>query len=523
MIARTLLRTKLFCQLAGHLWLPIAVSAFCFALAVGSSEAAKPPNPPDYVAKIDTSTALGNFTPRNNADTLVVLIHGWNSDRSIYAQGKIDITSRSVFRTDVWDYDWNKDSAVANPFSLVAPSSAHGQYIAYQTLKGGNYKHVQLVSHSAGAFANEIAARLIKKALPDATIQQTFLDAFLPGGVENLMGVADTCIDNYYFREQVDIPLFGRTDFLKYTQQDIPKGANYDLTDVNPNPRGVLDIAADHGYPYRWYQGTVKGNLNQAAPKSNYDQYGYGFTKQVADGADNLDGFPKAWPSPAFAADKGKSRILKYNAQDKSIFSGAVKDVPKPKPQKDFVNSLSVADVIEAGGGGTVAAAEPTPGDLQLSLDDPSPSLSDFAYAEVQFDTRPLGPDAINFLQFDYLFKGGPSDGMLHVYLNSADNSNWMETGEYDAEFAVTPNAFESTTPIWLGDLTPGQYTLAFRFDSLSGDAGVQLRNFDFGNLSSVPEPATWLIASIAFIFLGWSKRARKLGLANARHTGDNA
>ncbi|MFO1447927.1 MAG: immunoglobulin domain-containing protein [Opitutaceae bacterium] len=134
------------------------------------------------------------------ARKLVVLIHGYNS-RGLFDQittaetiefQRLSNALKAALASSDWGlvlYRWERDSDTGQ--SLVPIDEAiraaeighqHGQHLGELLAKGfPDIEKVQLIAHSAGAWAGRSAARYILKNVPSCAVQVTLLDPFVPG------------------------------------------------------------------------------------------------------------------------------------------------------------------------------------------------------------------------------------------------------------------------------------------------------------------------------------------------------
>jgi hypothetical protein len=135
------------------------------------------------------------------ARKLVILIHGYNHSR-IKDQILTDAPSefknlsgylQSALGNTDWrlaHYHWEVDSDTGqigdggpytNPTAAAETSNLHGQHLGELLAKGyPNLEKIQLIAHSAGAWAARSTARYILKNLPNCAVQVTLLDPFMP-------------------------------------------------------------------------------------------------------------------------------------------------------------------------------------------------------------------------------------------------------------------------------------------------------------------------------------------------------
>jgi chitodextrinase len=135
---------------------------------------------------------------------VVVLVHGWNPKglnvEQHYDEKWIDLTNAintNMQSTPGWDlalYNWIEDAAtgptsedlyvtgIANAVASRAAGVSHALYLGDQVkARYPNLAKAHLIAHSAGNWVARGAARYLRQQFPNAEIQVTSLDAYIPG------------------------------------------------------------------------------------------------------------------------------------------------------------------------------------------------------------------------------------------------------------------------------------------------------------------------------------------------------
>ena len=230
----------------------------------------------------------------NSNRKVVVSIHGWNPQNNTFAEhygfpwsdlNTALIDARTT--TPGWDvtrYNWVADAATgpaglnsqANAVASRDAAVAHALHLAKELeSKYPNLEQVQLVAHSAGNWVARGAARYLKTRFPNAKIQVTSLDAFIPSGAfgtadggmpanlaifREMAGWSLVRLDNYYvvdvsqgFHPDSDF-IFGQTssDFAGW-QINRQLDADGDFA-----PRYDDATMNEHSGPILWYARSVE-------------------------------------------------------------------------------------------------------------------------------------------------------------------------------------------------------------------------------------------------------------------------
>ena len=463
-------------------------------------------------------------------DKIVVMFHGYNSSRAVYAGMKADVLARSN-KTTVWDYDWSADTdplVHPLPHDLISPGGAHGQAMSFFLRHNlGNYKHIQIISHSAGTFPNEFATRILN-AKTDLTIHQTFLDAFTPGGIEAQMGRFANCAEHYYNVENA----VGNLTWLPDTHDFFPHAANYDVTAFNSSVNPIVG----HSFPIGWYENTILGNAGAKVPKSMYNQWGYGFSKMVADGADGLAGFPKAWPPPLKIIDFNRRRTIAPDGKGGIKTTSYVQPTKNSGLQRKWNGSLSHAHAVDTSADmGTFAFDSAPDESLAFSMNDPTGMQSDpddFAWAAFEVPNGTVDPTPLNFVSFDYTWTtmGYTPDeavsfdaGLLTLYAVTDTEGfdpdpavdNWVQLHQIEERFSFDHGLLEASGEIFLTNLPQDLNHIAFRLDGLDQATSLSIQSLDFGyteppTLVPVPEPATGILMALTTVLLTVALRDKR-------------
>jgi hypothetical protein len=215
-----------------------------------------------------TGLVLQPPTPPNQHQNLVMVIHGWTPGSSTpYSDdaamptlaGAIDTSLQASGAWTNWDvkfYNWSPSSG-GSPQNAVRNADNIGRQLGQQIAASGQYKKVQLISHSAGTWlANGIAQELWGNT--NISLSVTFLDSYVPSAVfikgngaddyytPDLLGQSVPMVEQYFHE---NVPGTGLGNVL-------PNAVNYDITWL----QGCSGDSAwwdAHGWPIRWYTQTV--------------------------------------------------------------------------------------------------------------------------------------------------------------------------------------------------------------------------------------------------------------------------
>jgi len=242
--------------------------------------------------------ASGTIVPAS-AGKLVVLIHGYNQaslrDQLSTAETReflnLLIALRSALAGTDWvlvPYHWESDSDTGlislsfdEPTRAAEIGHQHGQHLGELLAKGfPNTKKVQLIAHSAGAWAGRAAARYILKNVPSCDVQLTLLDPFIPGVIRAppstalataVMDQFDSVegsnqlktLENYFADEVASLNglTFGTQEEFAWNR---PSDRNIRVDGTGGSP-----VYSSHAGPIQFYADTVSATLPRQIPATS--------------------------------------------------------------------------------------------------------------------------------------------------------------------------------------------------------------------------------------------------------------
>lgn len=241
--------------------LPFSIFALGVAIVVLRMNAAFAQTPTEqanapsdlYLVEIEGDSLRFQVPPSGRTCTepnLVVVTHGWY-ERQLWPAWTAMALARKVDRRQ-WRCGW---CDWRGPADCLRPSRAAtigrdiiGPQLGRQIVGlSGQWRHVHLVGHSAGAWVVHAAAEVVARQT-NADIHITYLDAYVPDGWdERVLGrlpgrsAPHVWIEHYLTR-----------DVLNLTENVLPQVHNVDITAVNPGFKG-------HKFPWHWYLATIGG------------------------------------------------------------------------------------------------------------------------------------------------------------------------------------------------------------------------------------------------------------------------
>jgi streptogramin lyase len=395
---------------------------------------------------------------------------------------------------DVYVFDWIASAWTSMPQEAFrhtedVASQAYKEVKARETLNG-EYKHVHLVAHSAGSKVVDVLAQTFKLQASPPTVQETFLDAYYPGGNHNTYGCMADWAESYVDMRPAAAPpgsiqmllgpnaINGEDAILQdiyYTNLTLSGALNIDVTQLaDPSwpptsfePGFTVDeMKADHEWPVTWYASTV-------APASAL--YGWSLSLEAVHGT---------LPSYVAGAGRGDRVCLaasggKYNCPGvgtPAFEAGpalladsqcAVSMVPLNQP----LLALMVTQQVSLTG--TVSIS---PDLSTITLKTGSP-----AWLKATLNL----PQAVDTLQFDALFTStAGAAGYLTVF---ADGQLVYARQEVNVNVGAPTNISIPT-----GSLAAGPHWFGFRLDPTNAiQSEVQLSNVQVGStgLTRAPLP----------------------------------
>jgi len=425
-----------------------------------------------------------NALPDKTAPNLAVIVHGWTSNPTIWADdfaAALDAQLTNLGTDDDWDivaFDWREDAAKdsifhiapANVDALQAQVQGHylAEHIASQTDEGG-YEFVHLFGHSLGGRVVQSAATALSQLVDGPTVQTTFFDAYTPWDWDAAYGEDSDFADHYINTSD--------TLYVK-TAEPFPNAFNANVSDLGGYQTGTNG----HAYPHVFYKETIN-DFDPEDPTAKF--HGYGFPQSTEAGG-----------SPPPVSQDGQfiklttdavSDPLEYKALDLNPFS---------------VNPFA-ENVLKDKSGANVTTADNL---LSLSVSDTeSPAWANLE----QTVGDALDGRILNYLEFEFDFTSGDKDGVLAAYWN--DTLIWAHREEHELD--ETADGWEESGRVFM--LNPsfervlgGLQKLDFRLDSAAGMSTVNIRNIRGGLLITVPEPASALLMALALATLPrWRRR----------------
>lgn len=218
-----------------------------------------------------------------SARKLVVMLHGWNPDSKSDPYdtpefAALSSTLRSALANTDWRlvrYNWKADADTGvfnildpgtNPTKAAEISQLHGQHLGELLVKGfSDLEKIQLIAHSAGAWAARSTARYILKNKPTCAVQIVLLDPFMPSVLSTdtvlgraIMDVFDTIegnqqlklLENYFADEW-----FGAGTREQFAWDRLPD------RNVQVDGRIGSSTYSSHAGPIQFYADTVRETL----------------------------------------------------------------------------------------------------------------------------------------------------------------------------------------------------------------------------------------------------------------------
>ncbi|HPD47052.1 MAG TPA: hypothetical protein PLY61_09165 [Anaerohalosphaeraceae bacterium] len=241
---------------------------------------------PEVAAEADVTVDAAVKIP-TTADRIVVVTHGWIDRAS--SSWPADIAAALVAATEpnAWvcaAYDWSGGAGVINPVDAAKYGrDIAGPRLAKAVRTLGRFRHVHLVGHSAGSWTIASAARRLSTTMRPEAMHLTYLDAYIPPEWDEA-ALTEFCVPDsgvVWFVEHY----YTRDITLVYTEYDLPKALNVDITDIDP-------WFKEHEFPYRWYYASITGRYARFDEKksdliTSQDGIDYGFARSLEAGPDN--------------------------------------------------------------------------------------------------------------------------------------------------------------------------------------------------------------------------------------------
>lgn len=427
------------------------------------------------------------FVPPEKNKNLVLLIHGWNSDPSAWANTMAESIAQKLpnklgdvpsdpcenpIQTDsafwqICPFNWSK-LAGYNAFSFSKPhfhpwdayvnALSVGEDLAHQIVEQRCcYNFIHFIAHSAGSQVADTAAiwtRILiathnaqnldnpAAQIPIPIIHTTFLDAYDPLGDESNYGKASDWAEQYVDSRQTAL-MPGKTDYTRIT---LHGAYNFDVTDLDEAETDILGLHA-HAWPYLFYQDTIDGDGDK-------QDYVYGFKlSKAAGGNPSHDDRPKGGRCIAIDHDSCSDDPQVIADFDKNIVIG------------DFLNYIEIAKAIYSETGTVSLIASEV---LKLITGSP-------AWAEFPFELS----QSANFISFDYAFQRD-AEGLLSVFFDG------QLVYRVDQRLRQTGTKYASGD-VPIGNMPVGAHSLSVRLDAYNDTKSeIDLSNLQLGNKQAV-------------------------------------
>jgi len=405
-------------------------------------------------------------------DNVIVLIHGWTSNPTYWANGLrtslINRLGADANKWDIWCLDWETDAAGTGGIFDTSPSQMNelrsqiqGQFVA-KTLLAQNYKNIHIYGHSLGGRVTETAATILSQAT-NAPIETTFLDAYTPYGWDLVYGSTSTWSEHVV-----------NTDDVPYTKDFFPNAYNIDVT--APKPPQPADWPADVNYGHNWPRVWMKNTVdNYVTPNTKYAGLGYPI---------EMEKDPANF-APAAAHPRGVVDV--FGADEDTIDKR--NNAPGQFLRNTAVVGPTVCDksdnvVVDNGIATLTSAADQNE---WVNFDYTTSQTTDYIEFEFEFTT-----DVSGLLSFRW-----DNDLTWAARDQFALTNQWEKTGKI-----MWRNSF--------GNRAAGAHTLSFRLDGGSSGSSVELRTFSTG-LLTVPEPGVGAVLMIGVMICTRRKRRADL------------
>lgn len=253
-------------------------------------------DPAASIAWVDTMfTSISNYLSSHGMTDWQVATYKWVAG----AQGKSDI--------DVRDFQ-----------TILGNAEMEGKKLGNSIVTSGNWAHVHLIGHSAGAGLIQTCSEVIRANFQDScSIHCTFLDPFtgdVPNNsVFNHLGLNNVPVygnqadwsDDYFTRDQGT-----GGDVWPATEGHLDHAHSVDVTYLDPNkiPLKGYDSTSTgapcqktettHGWPIDFYMNTISGNLSGVYGAQYYLNFGFPLGLE-ANNWNNLQAFYSLGNNPA--------------------------------------------------------------------------------------------------------------------------------------------------------------------------------------------------------------------------------
>jgi hypothetical protein len=458
----------------------------------------------------------------NPSDTrkrnVTILVHGWNSNKSAWAedtktiiedrlgQNKLCDTSNANPCWDVLWADWKATADTKLPLLAWVAASDVGVAIAQylENTYGSRLNHLHLVAHSAGSNVIQHAAKKLEDnkwngGIAPTSLHMTFLDPYTPvnaGGVLSYGNVDNSLIPSF----SDSYKTAGPSNFLsaidpiaivltQETKASLWHAYNFEVGGLDADTASLTAVhwaIQDHKWPYQFFQcsanpgvGSFYGEAAESCPVGYDGVYSFGFP---------------------LSQESGYAGSIQTLRHDYHPGMGCV--AVSPALCLDFVQGAIevVNTVVQATVDAAQAAASATGhavvwvGNQAYDLGSQAfQALQYFTVSQVQkitlFSGSPVWvrlpvtiTEPANYLRFDFNFTQG-TEGYLQVFIHG------KRVYSANQQF-FAGNTLWHSPEIGIGDLEPGTYEIAFRLDPLSDTQSVvDVTNLSVGRLEAVALP----------------------------------
>jgi hypothetical protein len=403
-------------------------------------------------------TAPSSPPPQVGKDNLLLITHGWSP---FYVSGVLNfgdiswitnmanaISNKVGSGWEVRTFDWTGVSSLPFPRQVLWEGMIAGHIYGSSLARQHQWKNVHLIAHSAGAGVIEAIAASLRVALPNAVIQETFLDPYTGIALQErgTYGQHATWADNYFVIDFTDLFL-PPVQFPLATSGPLSWAYNVDVSATLPSAKSIPVYFSgttagstpsvflnSHGSPIDFYMSTVTGAEPSCAA-------GYGFALSIeAEGAANWSNHQRNnRPYPLCASWSVPQNLHPVWLGGPVDFSSASYGVSSSGATL-FGNSgmtLSSFSSVQPLEAGAVASNAPA------------------WFAVGMMVTNP-----VNIIQFNAAFTDtNGAEGLLTVYWNT------NQIGVIDERATLDQQTYQFALP---GTVPEGLYTLSFRLDSFT-------------------------------------------------------
>ncbi len=411
-------------------------------LACDADESKQGPEDPQIrpeIGEVVSVQELPAESERVGTTNAIVVVHGWNSAPSLWAEGMANAIAGQIFerqksgladrhaRWFVGTLNWQ---AAAGYFCRtcapgIPPKWAHknarvqGEALGKWLVAGG-FDYVHLVGHSAGSQVIQSAVeKLRNSSTKPVFVHSTYFDAYHPEG-ESFAAYGTESNWSEQFVDMRD----NIYDTLEETNLVLPGAFNFDVTRLDPDQSTTL-IGA-HAWPYDWYRHTID------APQ--IWTYGWGTTKEYD---------VSRRPSHNDLARGGLCELVSESTICMDPTSMIRRWVFSPIAGlfDPWWNPSAVS--VSSSPTGTVSLA--TPQKVAITVGSP---------VWVRFTANT--DRSFNSLRFKYAFSGG-TDGLLTVFVD--------DKLVFKADQRVADLGENGSGIVPVGIVNPGQHSITLRLD----------------------------------------------------------